>query len=225
GRVREGVGQGAAPRAGEHGRPLPRAVTVVLVRHGETEWSRDGRHTGRTDVPLTTVGEAQAAAVGAGLAGRSFALVVTSPRARAIETCRLAGLAGGVDDDLAEWDYGAYEGLTSEALHAARPGWWLWKDGCPSGESPAQDSARADRAIARLRAVDGDVGVFSPAHFLRVLGARWVGRPVAVFSHGRFRRVRGARWVGQPVAFGASLLLGTAGVCELGYEHDVPGLE
>ena len=150
---------------------------IVLVRHGETEWSREGRHTGRTDLPLTERGREEAAALGGALAGRRFALVLTSPLVRAAETCTLAGL-GDVAlarDDLREWDYGRYEGRTTEEIREERPGWTLWRDGCPGGESSADVGARADRVVAELRAADGDVAVFAHGHLLRVLGARWVG--------------------------------------------------
>ncbi len=150
---------------------------IVLIRHGETEWSREGRHTGRTDLPLTERGREEAAALGGALAGRRFALVVTSPLVRAAETCRLAGLddAALTRDDLREWDYGRYEGRTTEEIREDRPGWTLWRDGCPGGESSADVGVRADRVITELRAADGDVAVFAHGHLLRVLGARWVG--------------------------------------------------
>ena len=150
---------------------------IVLVRHGETEWSREGRHTGSTDLPLTERGREQAAALGSALAGRHFALVLTSPLVRAAETCRLAGLgrAALTRDDLREWDYGRYEGRTTEEIREERPGWTLWRDGCPDGEDPADVGARADRIVAELRAADGDAAVFAHGHLLRVLGARWVG--------------------------------------------------
>jgi broad specificity phosphatase PhoE len=150
---------------------------VVVVRHGETEWSRAGRHTGRTDVPLTEDGRRAAERLAPLLASRSFALVLTSPLLRARETCELAGLAAAaqVDDDLAEWDYGEYEGRTTAAIRAERPGWSLWSDGVPGGEDAAAVGRRADRVIARLRAVQGDAAVFAHAHILRVLAARWVG--------------------------------------------------
>jgi probable phosphoglycerate mutase len=149
---------------------------VVLVRHGATEWSVLGRHTGRTDVPLTDEGRAAAAALRPVLARRSFALVLTSPLRRARETCQLAGLgdAAVVDTDLVEWDYGEYEGGTTAEIREKHPGWSLWLDGVPGGETAADVAARVDRVIARVRAVDGDVAVFGHGHCLRVLGARWV---------------------------------------------------
>ena len=152
------------------------APEIVLVRHGETEWSRAGRHTGRTDIPLTTQGREQAKALGATLRERRFALVLTSPLARAAETCRLAGFGDVVleRDDLQEWDYGAYDGRTTAEIREERPGWTLWQDGVPGGETPADVGARADRVIAELRSAVGDVAVFAHAHLLRVLAARWI---------------------------------------------------
>ncbi len=149
----------------------------VIVRHGETEWSLNGRHTGRTDLELTKEGRRRAVAVGKQLAGREFVLVLSSPLLRARETCALAGFSGAaeIDDDLHEWDYGDYEGLTSVQIHEQRPDWRLWRDGCPGGESPAQVAARADRVIERVRATDGDSLLFAHGHILRVLGARWIG--------------------------------------------------
>jgi broad specificity phosphatase PhoE len=154
-----------------------RPPEVVLVRHGETEWSRTGQHTGSTDIPLTERGRQQANAVGAELRRRRFALVLTSPLSRAAETCRLAGL-GDVAiprDDLVEWDYGAYEGRKTIDIRKERSDWSLWRDGGPGGETPAQVAARADRVIAELRPIDGDVAVFAHGHVLRVLAARWLG--------------------------------------------------
>ncbi len=150
---------------------------IVLVRHGETEWSRDGRHTGLTDVALTARGRRQAEAVGSVLRERRFARVLTSPLTRAVETCRLAGLGDVAErwPELAEWDYGGYEGLTTAEIRATRPGWILWRDGVPDGETIAQIEARADVVIARLRSVAGTVAVFGHGHFLRVLAARWLG--------------------------------------------------
>jgi broad specificity phosphatase PhoE len=153
------------------------AQEVVLVRHGETEWTRTGKHTGHTDIPLTEAGRREAGAVGAALGRRSFALVLTSPLQRAAETCRLAGF-GDVAvprDELMEWDYGAYEGRKTVDIRKERPGWTLWRDGVPDGETAAQVGARADRVIAELRSVDGDVAVFAHGHVLRVLAARWLG--------------------------------------------------
>jgi broad specificity phosphatase PhoE len=156
-----------------------RRPEVVVVRHGETEWTRTKRHTGRTDVPLTDTGRRQGEVLGHRLAGRSFALVLSSPRQRCHETCRLAGFgdAADVSEDLVEWDYGALEGRTTEDIRAERPGWSVWREGAPGGETAAQVGARADVVIERLRRVEGDALVFSHGHFLRVLAARWVGLP------------------------------------------------
>jgi broad specificity phosphatase PhoE len=174
---------------------------VYLARHGETEWTVAGRHTGRTDIPLSARGEADAKRLGARLTGRAFARVWTSPAVRARRTCELAGFeaVAELDPDLWEWDYGAYEGLRSAEIRAARPGWRLFADGCPGGESPAEVAARADRVIGRVRGVEGDVLLFSSGHLLRVLAARWLGL--------------------GPEA-GALLMLGTGALCELGYDHD-----
>ena len=152
-------------------------VQVVLVRHGETEWTRAGMHTGRTDIPLTERGREEARAVGVELRERRFALVLTSPLARASETCRLAGLGeeAAIREELMEWDYGAYEGRTTIEIRGERPGWTLWRDGVPDGETAAQVGARVDRVIAELRAVAGDAAVFAHGHVLRVLAARWLG--------------------------------------------------
>jgi probable phosphoglycerate mutase len=149
---------------------------ITLVRHGETDWSRSGRHTGRTDVPLTDVGRRQAVQAGTKLAHHHFGLVLTSPLSRAVETCRLAGMGDGEPcDDLREWDYGAYEGCTTDAIRAERPGWLLWRDGTPGGEQPDDVTARADRLIARLREISGDAILFAHGHILRMLAARWIG--------------------------------------------------
>jgi probable phosphoglycerate mutase len=150
---------------------------VVLVRHGETEWSRDRKHTSRTDVALTANGRLQAEALGQALRGRRFAAVWTSPRSRATETCRLAGLGeiAVLRDELREWDYGAYEGRTTAEIRMERPGWTLWRDGPPDGETVEEVAARADRVVAELRQLDEDAAVFSHGHFLRVLTARWLG--------------------------------------------------
>lgn len=156
-----------------------RRPQVVLVRHGETEWSATGRHTGRTDVPLTDEGRRQAKALGRCLEGWTFALVMASPLQRATETCRLAGLGAAmhVRDDLREWDYGEYEGRTTADIRAGRPGWTLWMDGVPGGESAEQVGRRADRVIAETRATPGDVALFGHGHILRVLAARWLDLP------------------------------------------------
>ena len=150
---------------------------VVLVRHGETEWSRAGRHTGRTDVPLTEQGRRDAEAIGAVLRERELALVLTSPLQRAAETCRLAGLGdvAVVRDELREWDYGEYEGLETVDIRQERPGWTVWSGDIPGGETLADVSERADRVVAELRSNDGDIAVFAHGHLLRVLAARWLG--------------------------------------------------
>ena len=150
---------------------------IVLIRHGETEWSRDGRHTGRTDIPLTDTGRRQAELVGEWLAGRSFARVLTSPLGRALDTCRLAGLGDRAEprEELLEWDYGEYEGMTTPQIRERRPDWYLWRDGCPGGESAADVGRRVDGLVAELREADGDAAVFAHGHVLRVLTARWLG--------------------------------------------------
>jgi broad specificity phosphatase PhoE len=148
-----------------------------LIRHGETAWSLSGQHTGRTDVALTPNGVRQAEALGRRIAWRRFALVLTSPLPRARETCRLAGLAAGaeLDADLAEWDYGAFEGRTSADIRKENPGWTIWSGGVPGGETAAQVGARADRVIARVTGAGGDVALFAHGHLLRILAARWLG--------------------------------------------------
>lgn len=152
---------------------------VVLVRHGETEWSLSGQHTGRTDIPLTEAGRREAGHLARRLSERRFALVLTSPLARAAETCRLAGLGAGAEvrDDLMEWDYGRYEGRTRAEIRADAPAWDLWRDGCPGGESAADVGQRADRVLAELHAIEGDTAVFAHGHLLRVLTARWLAMP------------------------------------------------
>jgi len=179
----------------------PGARETVLVRHAETEWSLNGRHTGRTDLPLTDHGREVAAALRARLLAWQFALVLVSPARRARETCELCGLRAEaqVRDDLHEWDYGDYEGLTTAEIWERRPGWVLWRDGCPGGESPAEVGARADRVVAEIAASEGDVAVFSHGHMLRVLGARWI----ALAPQG-----------------GGRLGLSTAAICVLGHERD-----
>lgn len=158
---------------------------LYLVRHGETEWSLTGQHTGRTDIPLTPHGEQNARKLGERLRGLTFATAFTSPRLRAKQTCDLAGFGAVaiVDEDLAEWDYGEYEGLKTSEIRQKRPGWFLFRDGCPGGESVEQVGARADRVLARLQAVGGDVVVFSHGHMTRVLAARWLGLPP---NHARY---------------------------------------
>jgi len=151
-------------------------LELVLVRHGDTEWSRTGRHTGRTDVALTATGRHEAEAVGRRLAGREFVRVLSSPASRALETCRLAGFGdrAETDADLREWDYGSYEGRTTPEIRAERPDWTLWNDGVPDGEAIADVGARADRVLAELETIAGAVLVFAHGHFLRVLAARWL---------------------------------------------------
>jgi broad specificity phosphatase PhoE len=174
---------------------------IYLVRHGETEWSRSGRHTGRTDLPLTAAGEAAARDVGPRLQGLSFSAVWSSPSQRAFHTCELAGFGSGAvkKDELQEWDYGAYEGVTTKEILARRPGWRLFRDGCPDGENVSDVAARADLMIGQLRELNSNVLVFSSAHFLRVFAVRWIG---------------------SPGGGGAHLVLDTASLSVLGYEHD-----
>ena len=150
-----------------------------LVRHGDTAWSTAGRHTGRTDLPLDDAGRSQARAVAPVLREHHFVQVLTSPLQRARETCALAGFGDRADavDDLQEWDYGDYDGLTTEEIRKTRPDWNLWRDSCPGGESAAEVGRRADRVIARVRAGEGDAIAFAHGHLLRVLGARWIALP------------------------------------------------
>jgi probable phosphoglycerate mutase len=185
----------------------PNRPVVWLARHGETEWSRALRHTGRTDLPLTAEGEAEARALRSPLAAVAFDRVLCSPLSRARETCELAGLGDRAElrDDLLEWDYGDYEGRTSADIHTERPDWLLWRDGCPDGESPADVGARADRIIAELLAMEEGI----PG-----------GTTVAVFAHGHVLRVLAARWLDLPPADGRLFGLGTATLSRLGWEHD-----
>ena len=157
---------------------LPR---VYFIRHGETEWSLSGQHTSRTDIPLTPRGEEKSRELGPRLRNIQFTHVLTSPRQRARKTCELAGLGSmaQVENDLSEWDYGDYEGMLSTDIRKKRPDWNIYRDGCPNGESPAQISDRADRLIARLRKLNGNVALFSHGHLGRVLAARWIGLAVA----------------------------------------------
>ena len=152
-------------------------MEVVLVRHGETEWSRDGKHTGHTDVPLTERGREQARVVGEALRGREFGIVLTSPLSRALETCRLAGFGDRAQqrDDLMEWDYGAYEGRTTPEIRAEEPGWTVWQGSVPGGETIDDVAARVDRVVDELRSLEADALVFAHGHLLRVLTARWLG--------------------------------------------------
>ncbi len=179
-----------------------RAQDVVVVRHGETQWALEGRHTGRTDVPLTERGRRQAELLAGLLWGRQFAKVLMSPLQRARETCKLAGLGdvAEVRDDLAEWDYGAYEGRTTPEIVAERPGWSLWDGGVPAGETVEDVGRRVDRVIAEVRATPGDVAIVAHGHVLRILAARWLG---------------------LAPRDGRLLALDPAGIGILGYEHDV----
>ncbi len=174
---------------------------IWLIRHGETEWSRSGAHTGRTDIPLNEAGRAQAQATGRYLRGRRFDLALTSPLSRALETCRLAGYGevAQVDSDLREWDYGDYEGRTTSDIRRDRPGWSLWRDGVPNGETVEQVAARARRVIERVAHIEGDVALFAHGHLLRILAAVWLDL--------------------GPVA-GRLFALGTASVSTLGYERE-----
>ena len=164
---------------------LEQRAEVYLVRHGETEWSLSGRHTGVTDLPLTENGRREARLLGPSLAAIEFALVLSSPMQRARSTCELAGLGQTmqVDADLMEWNYGAYEGLTTEEIRRISPGWTIFTDGCPGGESPQQVGARVDRLIERVRATAGAVALFAHGHVFRVLAARWIGLPADYGRH------------------------------------------
>lgn len=174
---------------------------IYLARHGETAWTLSGQHTGLTDLPLTQHGEQNAVRLGERLKGLTFAKVFTSPLQRARKTCELAGFnaVAEIDPDLVEWNYGEYEGLTSAQVHAKNPNWKLFRDGCPGGETVAQIGARADRVVARVRAIGGTVLLFSSGHFLRVLAARWLRLDASA---------------------GQYFLLSTAALSQLGYEHD-----
>jgi len=175
---------------------------LYLMRHGETAWSLSGQHTGRTDIPLTERGEQDTRKLADRLRTLKFSRVFTSPLKRARLTCELAGLGelAEIEPDLVEWDYGDYEGQRPADIREARPGWNVFRDGCPGGESPAQVSERADRVIARLRTLEGDI---------------------AIFSHGHFGRVLAARWIGLEIRQAQNLLLSTASVSILGYEHNL----
>ena len=174
---------------------------IYLARHGETAWSLSGQHTGLTDLPLTERGEQNARRLGERLKGMNFLKVYSSPLRRATQTCELAGFgaAAEIDRNLVEWNYGQYEGRRSAEIHAERPEWQLFLDGCPGGETPEQVGLRADRVVNRVRAVEGNILLFSSGHFLRVLAARWLGLEPAV---------------------GKYFLLSTASLSGLGYEHD-----
>jgi broad specificity phosphatase PhoE len=174
---------------------------IVLIRHGQTEWSANGRHTSYTDLDLTEEGVAQARLAGERLTGRKFAAVISSPRHRALRTAELAGLTvTETTEDLAEWNYGDYEGVTSATIHETRPSWSLWTDGAPGGETPEEVGARLDRVLAHARTFldTGDV---------------------ALIAHGHSLRVAGARWIGLPASGGGLLKLGTATLSTLGFEH------
>jgi probable phosphoglycerate mutase len=176
---------------------------ILLVRHGETEWSLSGQHTGRTDIPLTDNGRHQGELLRDRLAGRRFARVLSSPLSRALETCRLAGYADEAEtrDELLEWDYGVYEGETTADIRKTVPGWTVWSHGSPEGESAADVGARVDTLVAELRELEEDAVVFAHGHLLRVLGARWIG---------------------LPPEGGACLAMGTASVSVLGRERETP---
>jgi broad specificity phosphatase PhoE len=178
---------------------------MFLVRHGATAWSQSGQHTGRTDIPLLDEGRQEARSLAPVLSGHQFALVLTSPLSRALETCTLAGLGGRaeVTEDLLEWDYGDYEGRATEDIRVERPGWSLWVDGAVGGETVGAVGRRADRVIERARAADGDTICFAHGHVLRVLAARWLGLP--------------------PVG-GRMLALDAAALSVLGWEREVPVL-
>jgi broad specificity phosphatase PhoE len=182
------------------------AQQVYVVRHGETAWSLSGQHTGVTDIPLTENGRAVARRLQPLLAKESFSLVLTSPRSRARETCELVGLGNRalVEPDLVEWNYGEYEGLTPKEIRAKRPGWMIFRDGCPDGETPEQVGARADRVIVRARGVPGNVALFAHGHIFRVLVARWIGLPATA---------------------GQYFLLDTATLNVLGYYRDSPAVK
>jgi broad specificity phosphatase PhoE len=175
---------------------------IYLVRHGETAWSLSGQHTGRTDIPLTELGEQDARKLAERLRAVKFSRVFTSSLQRARRTCELAGLGdiAEIEPDLAEWDYGDYEGQRPVDIRKARPDWNVFRDGCPGGESPAQVSERADQVIARLRTLEGNI---------------------AIFSHGHFGRILAARWIGLETRQAQNLLLSTASISILGYEHNV----
>jgi broad specificity phosphatase PhoE len=181
-------------------------VNVFAIRHGETAWSLSGQHTGTTDIPLTDNGRRTAELIRPLLAKENFALVLTSPLQRARETCVSSGLADRavIEPDLMEWNYGEFEGLTSKQIRLSWPGWIIFRDGCPGGETPEQVAARVDRVIARARMADGDVALFAHGHVLRVLAARWIGQPPNIGQH---------------------FLLDTATLCVLAYYRDVPAVK
>jgi broad specificity phosphatase PhoE len=180
-------------------------VNVFAIRHGETEWSLSGQHTGVTDIPLTDNGRRLAEELRPVLAKEAFALVLVSPLQRARETCALAGLGdnAAIEEDLMEWNYGEYEGLTRRQIKSAVPDWMLFRDGCPGGETPEQVGRRADRVIARIRTLNDDVALFAHGHVLRVLAARWIGLPPEGGQH---------------------FLLDTGTLCVLGYYRSEPAI-
>jgi broad specificity phosphatase PhoE len=181
-------------------------VNLFAIRHGETEWSLSGQHTGTTDIPLTDNGRRLAERLQPVLAKETFALVLVSPMQRARETCELAGLGDKavVDPDLLEWNYGEYEGLTPKQINEVAPGWLIFRDGCAGGEVPEQVGARVDRVIARAREIASDVALFSHGHVLRVLAARWLGLPAGAGRH---------------------FLLSTGTLSVLGYYHRIPAVK
>jgi broad specificity phosphatase PhoE len=180
-------------------------VDVFVIRHGETAWSISGQHTGTTDLPLTDNGRKLAERMRPVLATKTFELVLCSPMRRARETCELVGLGDKavIDADLAEWNYGEYEGLTTEQIREVAPGWQLFRDGCPGGETPEQVGARVDRLMARSRAVKGETALFAHGHVLRVFAVRWIGLPASAGQH---------------------FLLDTGTLCVLGYYREIPAV-
>jgi probable phosphoglycerate mutase len=178
---------------------------AMLMRHGETEWSLNGRHTGNTDLPLTERGREEARKMAPHIREHEYDLVLCSPLKRALDTCECVGLSAQaqIREELREWDYGEYEGLTSPEIHERDPDWFLWRDGCPAGESPDQVTARCDRLIAEL-----------------VAHAEAGGGDAILFAHGHILRAFGARWSEQPIELGSRLILSTAAASSLGYEHD-----
>ena len=188
-------------------------MEIVLVRHGETEWSRSGQHTSSTDLPLIEEGRRRAAELGPVLAEWEFSLVLTSPLRRARETCELAGFGDRAEicEDLVEWNYGEYEGLTTPQIREQDPSWSLWTDGCPGGEQPAEVGARADKVIERMRSTDGKA---PPS------GAADNSHNVVAFAHGHILRVLTARWIGLGAAGGARFALKAGAVCVLGFERE-----
>ena len=180
-------------------------MNVFAIRHGETQWSLNGRHTGVTDIPLTDNGRMLAKELRPVLARETFSLVLVSPLQRARETCRLSGLGGRavIDPHLMEWHYGRYEGLTPDEIHQTDPDWMIFRDGCPDGETPEQIGDRVDRVILRIKEFTGNVALFAHGHVLRVLAARWIGLPAQDGQH---------------------FLLGTGTLCVLGYYRDVPAI-